>query len=180
MKALCLIIALFSFASVSFTSVATEPALHPELEIFRPFLESHWEGDLTEPGKEQKMIDRSVWSRALNGQAIKTVHSINDGEYGGETMIFWDEKQQKIAYYYFTTAGFYTHGTMNYDKATKAIEALENVENNAQGITQVRSHSVLDQSGTLEVSSEYLQKGQWVKGHSALYKRVPKTEVKFR
>lgn len=175
MKTLCLIVALFSFASAS-----AEPVLQAELEIFRPFLDSHWEGDLTEPGKEKKMIDRSIWSRALNGKAIKTVHSVNDGEYGGETMIFWDQQQKKIAYYYFTTAGFYTHGTMTYDPGTQRIEALENVENNAQGITQVRSSSGLDKSGVLEVSSEYLQNGKWVKGHSALYKRVPHTEVKFR
>jgi hypothetical protein len=174
MKTLCLIVALFSFASA-----AAEPVLQAELEVFRPFLDSHWEGDLTEPGKDKKMIDRSIWSRALNGQAIKTVHSINDGEYGGETMIFWDQKQKKIAYYYFTTAGFYTHGTMTYNAATQSIEALENVENNKQGITQVRSSSVLDEKGMLKVSSEYLQNEKWVKGHSALYKRVPKTEVKF-
>ncbi|EGM78063.1 hypothetical protein Rhein_1480 [Rheinheimera sp. A13L] len=175
MKALCLIIALFSFSLT-----AAEPVLHPELEIFRPFLDSHWEGDLTEPDKEKKMIDRSSWTRALNGQAIKTVHSINDGDYGGESMIFWDQKQQKIAYYYFTTAGFYTHGTMTYNVATKSIEALEKVENNKQGITQVRSSSVLDEQGTLKVSSEYLKDGNWVKGHSATYKRVPQTQVKFR
>jgi hypothetical protein len=163
----------------SFLTSAAEPVLHPQLELFRPFLDSHWQGDLTEPGKEKKTIDRSVWSRTLNGQAIKTIHSVNDGEYGGETMIFWDQKQQKIAYYYFTTAGFYTHGTMSYDEKSKRIEALENVENNAQGITQVRSFSVLNPDGTLQVSSEYLQNGQWVKGHSALYKRLPHTEVKF-
>jgi hypothetical protein len=174
MKAFCLIFALFSF-----TTFAAEPVLHEKLEIFRPFLNSHWEGDLTEPGKDKKMIDRSVWSRALNGQTIKTVHSINDGEYGGETMIFWDQKQGKVAYYYFTTAGFYTHGTMTFNPGTQSIEALENVENNAQGITQVRSYSVLDKSGKLEVSSEYLQNGKWLKGHSAVYKRVPQTEVKF-
>jgi len=172
--------AVFFLLALCFSSFAAEPLLHPQLEIFRPFLDSHWEGDLTEPGKEQKMIDRSIWSRALNGQAIKTVHSINHGDYGGETMIFWDEKQQKIAYYYFTTAGFYTHGTMSYNAANKSIDALENVENNKQGITQVRSTSVLDVKGTLTVSSEYLQHGKWKKGHSALYKRVPTTDVKFR
>jgi hypothetical protein len=107
------------------------------------------------------------------------MHSINDGEYGGETMIFWDQQQKKIAYYYFTTAGFYTHGTMTYKPDTQSIEALEKVENNAQGITQVRSHSVLDPTGMLQISSEYLQNGKWVKGHSATYKRVPQTEVKF-
>lgn len=175
MKLFCFVVALFSFATI-----AAEPPLHPQLEIFRPFLNSHWEGDLTEPGKEKKMIDRSIWRRALNGQAIKTEHSVNDGEYGGETMIFWDQQQKKIAYYYFTTAGFYTHGTMTYNAATKSIEALEMVENNAQGITQVRSHSVLDPKGILKISSEYLQNGKWIKGHSAVYKSVPQTEVKFR
>ncbi|KOO58311.1 hypothetical protein WH43_11190 [Rheinheimera sp. KL1] len=169
----------FIAAVFACTAVAAPPALHPQLEIFRPFLDSHWEGDLTQPGKEKKLIDRSIWSRALNGQAIKTVHSINDGEYGGETMIFWDQKQKKIAYYYFTTAGFYTHGTMTYNPDTKSIEALEKVENNAQGITQVRSHSVLEPTGILQISSEYLQNGEWVKGHSATYKQVPKTEVVF-
>lgn len=175
MKLLCLIAAFFSFASF-----AAEPLLHPELEIFRPFLNSHWEGDLTEPGKDKKMTDRSVWDRTLNGQAIKIRHSMNNGEYGGETMIFWDQKQKKIAYYYFTTAGFYTHGTMSYNSSVQSIEALEQVENNANGITQVRSSSRLDDSGDLEVRSEYLQNGKWIKGHSALYKRVPTTDVKFR
>jgi hypothetical protein len=174
-KTLWFILALFSCSSG-----AAEMVLHPELEIFRPFVDSHWEGDLTEPGKDKKMIDRSSWSRALNGQAIKTMHSINDGDYGGETMIFWDQKQQKIAYYYFTTAGFYTHGTMTYNATTKSIEALEYVENNKQGITQVRSSSVLDDTGVLKVSSEYLQNDKWIKGHSAVYKRVPKTGIKFR
>lgn len=175
MKVVCFIAALLCF-----NLVAAQPALHPELEIFRPFLDSHWEGDLTEPGKEKKMIDRSIWSRALNGQAIKTVHSINHGDYGGETFIFWDKKQKKIAYYYFTTAGFYTHGTMSYNPATKSIDALEQVENNAQGITQVRSKSMLDEQGKLIVSSEYLQNGNWIKGHSAVYRPVPATDVKFR
>jgi hypothetical protein len=174
-KTLWFILALFSCSSG-----AAEMVLHPELEIFRPFVDSHWEGDLTEPGKDKKMIDRSSWSRALNGQAIKTMHSINDGDYGGETMIFWDQKQQKIAYYYFTTAGFYTHGTMTYNATTKSTEALEYVENNKQGITQVRSSSVLDDTGVLKVSSEYLQNDKWIKGHSAVYKRVPKTGIKFR
>lgn len=68
---------------------------------------------------------------------------------------------------------------MTFNPGTQSIEALENVENNAQGITQVRSYSVLDKSGKLEVSSEYLQHGKWLKGHSAVYKRVPQTEVTF-
>ncbi|TMP13435.1 hypothetical protein CWC02_20780, partial [Pseudoalteromonas sp. S2721] len=57
--------------------------------------------------------DGSTWQRALNGTAIKPIHSSNDGEYGGASMIFWDNKNQSVVYYYFTPAGFYTQGSMN-------------------------------------------------------------------
>ncbi|WP_337880472.1 hypothetical protein [Rheinheimera sp.] len=158
---------------------AAEAVLHPKLEVFRPFLGSFWQGDLTEPGKTERMLDKSSWQRVLNGQAIKTVHSVNDGAYGGESMIFWDEKRQSLVFYYFTTAGFYTHGTMSVDAATGAIVALEQVENNQQGITQVRSRSLL-QGDKLTVESEYQKNGEWVKGHSAQYQRTEPSEIIFR
>lgn len=169
--------ALLIFWWCSTTQAAALP-LHPQLEVFRPYLDTYWQGDLTQPGKTEKTIDRSHWSRALNGMAIKTVHSINDGAYGGESMIFWDEAKQSLAYYYFTTAGFYTHGTMEFDADNNRIIARENVENNANGITEVQSSSEL--SGTeLKVRSRYLQHGEWVDGHSADYQRVAAMPIKF-
>ncbi|GHG77385.1 hypothetical protein GCM10010919_32980 [Alishewanella longhuensis] len=157
---------------------ASTPSLHPKLEVFRPYLDTYWQGDLTQPGKTDKTLDRSHWSRALNGMAIKTVHSINDGVYGGESMIFWDEAKQSLAYYYFTTAGFYTHGTMEFDSENKLIIAREKVENNANGITEVQSSSELS-GEVLKVRSRYLQNGQWVEGHSANYQRVGAMPIKF-
>lgn len=158
-----------------------EPDLHPQLEFFRPYLDTYWIGDLSQPGADKPTIDRSHWQRALNGQAIKTVHSINNGEYGGESMIFWDEKQQSVAYYYFTTAGFYTHGTMTFDPATNVLEAYELVENNANGITAVKSSSYFDiEAGTLTTSSQYLQNEQWVTGHSAVYRLAGPQEIIFQ
>lgn len=152
--------------------------LHPKLEVFRPYLDTYWQGDLTQPGKTEKTIDRSHWSRALNGMAIKTVHSINDGAYGGESMIFWDEAKQSLAYYYFTTAGFYTHGTMEFDSTNNRIIARETVENNANGITEVQSSSELN-GDELKVRSRYLQNGNWVDGHSANYQRSAAMPIKF-
>lgn len=154
--------------------------LHTKLEPFRPYLNQHWQGDLTQPGKTEKVIDRSLWSRALNGQAIKTVHSINNGEYGGESFIFWDEKKQSLAYYYFTTAGFYTHGTMEFNVQSGEIVALEKVENNQNGITQVKSFSRILPDGTLQTKSSYLQNGNWVEGHSATYQPVAAQPIRFK
>lgn len=166
---------------LSTATFATEQGgLHPKLEPLRPYLNQHWQGDLTQPGKAEKVIDRSLWSRALNGQAIKTVHSINDGQYGGESFIFWDESKQSLAYYYFTTAGFYTHGTMEFNTQSGEIVALENVENNQNGITQVKSFSRIMPDGTLETKSSYLQNGNWVDGHSATYKPVAQQQIMFK
>ena len=164
----------------SLINAAEQLPLHPKLEPLRPFLNQHWQGDLTQPGKAEKVIDRSLWSRALNGQAVKTVHSINDGQYGGESFIFWDESKQSLAYYYFTTAGFYTHGTMEFNAQSGEIVALENVENNQNGITQVKSFSRIMPDGTLQTKSSYLQNGNWVDGHSATYKPVAAQPIRFK
>jgi len=164
---------------LTFHSLAETDSLHPKLEPFRPYINTYWIGDLTEPGKSEKTIDKSHWSRALNGQAIKVVHSVNNGLYGGESLIFWDEKLQSLSYYYFTTAGFYTHGQMQIDAKTGAIVATEQVENNQQGITQVKSRSLLS-GDSLSVQSDYEKQGQWVKGHSASYRRVNHIEIIFQ
>lgn len=160
------------------TPVSDQQTLAPELAQFKPFLGIVWQADMGEQ-KGKKQIDRAFWQRALNGQAIKTIHSINDGEYGGESMIFWDKKKKSLAYYYFTTAGFYTHGTMSFDAKKQVLTAEEQVENNANGITAVRSKSLL-KAKSLTVTSEYLQHGKWVPGHAAVYHPTKDSQVVFQ
>lgn len=152
--------------------------LSAELEPLRPFLATTWRGSLSESQGKQS-IDVAQWRRALNGTAINIVHSVNNGEYGGETMLFWDKEQQSLIYYYFTTAGFYTQGTMKYDAATKRLIAEEVVKGNVDGITKVRSISKIE-DGKLITSAEYLQKGSWVKGHSAVYLEDKNATIQFK
>lgn len=159
-------------------SAAQQLSLSAELEPLRPYIGKTWRGQLSQPGQPE-MVDISRWERALNGTAIKISHSVNQGEYGGETILFYDKKQQSLAYYYFTTAGFYTHGTMSIDPKTQVLTAEETVENNANGITKVRSTSRLSAT-TLTTSSEYLQQGKWVAGHSAVYQQAPDAQVVFK
>jgi hypothetical protein len=157
---------------------AAPDSLSSGLEPLRPYLGKTWRGLLSAPGQPEK-IDISHWERALNGTAVKIRHSVNQGEYGGETMVFVDQKTKQLTYYYFTTAGFYTHGTMQFDAQTGQLQAEEQVENNKNGITKVRSLSTLS-AGTLQTRSEYLQNGQWVKGHSATYTEAPQAKVEFK
>ena len=74
-------------------------------------LEKTWRGAFKDSKPEKPTIDVQKWERALNGQAVRLLHSINDGVYGGETIFIWDEKKQTITYHYFTTAGYMTEGT---------------------------------------------------------------------
>ncbi|MDQ9090391.1 hypothetical protein RC083_02150 [Pseudoalteromonas haloplanktis] len=147
-----------------------------ELAVFKPYLGT-WQADFkVEPGKPP-IQDVSVWERALNGKAIRTSHSINEGVYGGESMIFWDSKEQSIVFYYFTTAGFYTKGTMNVLSPTKFV-AYETVTGSKEGITKVRSTSEYKDDKFIVLTS-YLKKGEWTKPEERIYIRSEK-EVKFK
>lgn len=181
MRFISALLMLLTLCAVMFELEAAEQPspLAPELEVFRPFLDKVWRGELQTQHQGKTNIDYSLWQRALNGQAIKVIHSVNHGEYGGESIIFWDKSNKSLAYYYFTTAGFYTHGTMQYDATTGELTAEEKVENNANGITMVRSVSLL-KDHQLHTSSEYLQKGQWVKGHAATYTESKDGQVIFK
>lgn len=175
MRLLVLGLALALLAS---PGLADPPALHPELAEFEPFLGKTFRGDLTEPGTGRMSTDIQHWERVLNGQAIRIMHSVNDGEYGGESLLFWDGNASSLVYYYFTTAGFYTHGTMKIEG--NEWSAHEFVEGAADGTTEVRSFGTLGEGGALHTRSEYLKDGAWQPGHSAVYHEDPRAEVKFK
>ena len=117
-------------------------------------------------------------AKTLNGKAVRVLHSINDGVYGGESIIVWDEKKKSLVYYYFTTAGFYTTGTMTLSDGKYASHEV--VAGSAEGITEVRAMGELRADGTMHSKSEYLKEGKWVPGHEVTYKEDAKAEVVFK
>ncbi len=174
-----LLLAMF-FVSLTMSALQAQDAgtLDPRLEAFRPLIGKTWRGVLGEPGAKEPMIDVSRYERVLNGTAVRSIHSLNDGVYGGESIIFWDKKKESLVFYYFTTAGFYTTGTMTTDG--QSYTAHEVVTGNENGITEVKSTASLDADGKLRTSSQYLKNGEWVPGHSAVYEEDNTAEVKFR
>ena len=153
-KAIFLVLCLSTFnsyASDTFTN------LDKELAVFKPYLGT-WQADFKVPEGAKKIQDVGRWERALNGKAIHTKHSINEGEY-------------------FTTAGFYTKGTMKVLSPTQFV-AYEDVTGSQDGITKVKSMSELKDDKFL-VSTSYLKKGEWTKPEQRIYTRSTKT-VKFK
>ena len=150
--------------------------LAKELQVFAPYLGT-WQADFEVEKDKPAIQDVSKWERALNGMAIRTSHSINEGVYGGESMIFWDSKEQSLVFYYFTTAGFYTKGTMSVLSQSKFV-AYETVTGSKEGITKVKSTSEY-KDDKFTVLTSYLKKGEWTKPEQRVYTRSNK-KVKFK
>lgn len=155
-----------------------KPSLDEHLEPFRPFIGRTWKGHFKSSTPEKPRVDVSRWERALNGKAVRVLHSINDGAYGGESIIMWDQKKQSLVFYYFTTAGFHTTGTMTFKDGK--IVSHEVVSGAAEGVTEVRAIGEIRADGTMVSKSEYLKDGKWVPGHEVTYKEDPKAEVVFK
>jgi len=148
------------------------------LEPFRPLLGKTWRGEFKKSTPEKPLVDIARWERALNGKAVRILHSVNNGSYGGETIIQWDAGKKQIIYHYFTTAGFYTTGTMTH--ADGKFTSHEKVLGDTSGVTEVRATNELRPDGTLFSKAEYLKNGEWTHGREVLYKEDPNAEVKFR
>ncbi len=173
-----LLVFLASLTMLLPANAAEKGRLNEHLEPFRPFLGKTWRGELKEPGSDKARTDVSRWERALNGEAIRNLHSVDDGAYGGETIIIWDAAQKKLIYFYFTTAGFRTTGSFTIDGGKFVAEEV--VAGDAQGVTKVRSTAEIRADGTLVNKSEYFKAGKWVPGHEQVYREDSSAEVKFR
>jgi hypothetical protein len=64
------------------------------LAPLQPLVGKTWRGELSPPGAAKPVVDVSRFELALNGRAVRSLHSINDGEYGGETLFVWDDEKR--------------------------------------------------------------------------------------
>ena len=152
-------------------------ALDPNLEPLQPWLGKTWKSEAAEPADKPK-IDVARWERALNGKAVRILHSINKGEYGGETIVTWDKSQNSIVYHYFTTAGFMTTGTMKSEGGK--VLTHEKVTGNTGGVTEVRGIAEITPDGTFRMKTEYLKDGKWQPGRDATYREDSTATVVFK
>ncbi len=164
--------------SINLAADAEELPLTKELTPLKPFIGKTWRGEFSHSTQENPAVDISRWERTLNGQAVRILHSLNQGEYVGETIVFWDKYKQSLVYYYFTSAGFHTNGTFTFED--NQFTAHEMVTGNSNGITEVRSTGKLISPGKWQNQASYLKDGKWVDGHSATYVEDPNAVVVFR
>jgi hypothetical protein len=166
------------FACAASLAAADKPSLDPRLEPLRPLLEKTWKGAFKHSTPEKPVVDVARWERALNGKAVRILHSVNDGAYGGESLVTWDEAKQSVVYYYFTTAGFMTTGTMIFKDGK--VNTHEVVQGKSDGVTEVRGTSELRADGTLALKTEHLKNGEWSTGREVVYREDPTARVVFK
>jgi hypothetical protein len=161
------------FLAVS-RSLAAEPQLDEHLAPLAPFVGKTWRGEFKNSTKEKPMFDVSRWDVALQGKAVRTRHSVNDGVYGGETLIMWDPAKKSLVAFYFTTAGFFTESTFEFKEGK--LYTREKVRGQQPGVTEVEAVTQLT-DGKLHVKSRYLKNGDWVDGHEITYVEAPDAKV---
>ena len=148
------------------------------LKPFEPYIGKTFKGEFAHSTKESPVFDISFWERILNGMAIKITHSVNDGEYGGISIITWDENKNSLVSSYFTTAGFTTNALMHFEDGK--LISLEDVTGNENGITKVKAIIQFLENGDLQNSSKYLMNNEWVDGHTIYYKETPDAKIVFK
>ena len=178
MKKLFTVLLLILCISCQHTADNINTQLSEHLKPFEPYIGKTYKGEFANSTTEKPIYDISHWERALNGNAIRIIHSVNNGEYGGESIIMWDADKDSIASWYFTTAGFYTQATLHFED--EKLISIEDVTGNENGITQVKAIITLLPDGELVNSSKYFMNGSWVDGHKIHYKEAPDAKVVFK
>ena len=171
------------FLAAALVTLALPAGARPvELDVhlapLKPLVGKTWRGVFPNSKPDKPVIDVSRFEVALNGKAVRNLHSINDGEYGGETLMVWDKEKEGIVYYYFTTAGFYTTGTIRPEEG--GFTSHEVVNGDADGVAEVRATFRVLPDGRLHSHSEYLKQGKWVEGRDMHYVEAPDAKVKFK
>ncbi|MBK8164943.1 MAG: hypothetical protein IPK64_03145 [bacterium] len=165
---------LLSIATVAITAAGE---LDPRLAPLAPYVDRTFTAHMGPPGNVAATVDVQRWETILGGKAVRITHSMNGGDYGGESLIMWDVATESIRYWYVTTADFHTVGTMS--AAGDSLVTLEEVVGNAGGITRVEGVWRRTTDG-LSVTSRMEAADQWQPRRVQAYVETPDAVPTFR
>lgn len=121
-----------------------------------PLIGRTWRGtNITQEGVE----DVVRWEWAVGGHAVRAVHAVNGGVYGGETLVFADRDTGRLIFHYFTSGGFHTTGEIvpAADGSLEIAEAVHGVD----GLESLRSTMRINADGTYETRGLVERDGAW-------------------
>ena len=144
--------------------------LSDHLTGLKPFIGNTYKGNFINSTIENPMIDVLSFERALNGNAVKVIHSVNNGEFGGETIVMWNPEKEGLQSWYFTSAGSLTMQNVQIKKDT--FISIEDVSGNQNGITKVKTIIEVLHGNQIQKRTKYLINNLWKDGNEIIYKKV--------
>ena len=164
-------------ALIVLTQTKSEPPLSDHLIEMKPFIGNTYKGDFINSTKENPMFDVLSFERALNGNAVKVIHSVNNGEFVGETMVMWNPEKGGLQSWYFTSAGSLTIQNVQIKKDT--FISIENVERNQNGITKVKTIIEVLHGDQIKKRTKYLMNNLWKDGSEIIYNKINDLKLMF-
>lgn len=122
-----------------------------------PLIGRTWRGTGIGPDAVEDVVR---WEWAVGGHAVRAVHAVNGGAYGGETLVFADEDSGDLIFHYFTSGGFHTTGTIR-PEADGSL-AIEETVHGLDGIESLRSVVRVADDGTYTSRGLVERDGAWV------------------
>ena len=141
---------------------------------FAPMVGKTWRGTGTGAAKVE---DVQRWEWAVGGHAIRVVHAVNGGVYGGETLIFRDKDSEKFIFHYFTTGGFHSTGTIT-PVGPGEYDTEETVHGSAQ-VESLRATGRLGADGVYRVRALRPEGEKWVESGGFDYREDPAAVVRL-
>ena len=145
---------------------------------FENFIDKKFKGEFYNSTKENPLIDVIYFERILNGNAISISHSVNNGVYGGKSIIVWNSKNLKLESYYFSTGGEMIQSHVSTEK--NEIVMVEDFSKNDNGIQKVKKIYRLGKDGILEYQIKYFMNNIWVNSHDMEYNESKSAEIIFQ
>ena len=101
---------------------------------------------------------------------------LNDGAYGGRTIVFYDEGAQAYVFHYFTTAGFHSTGT--FELRDDGFDSIEHVAGH-ESVAEIRGRVTIG-DGVFTAKNVTINKdGTTQESEPAIYREVSERPVLF-
>lgn len=158
----------FAFASLGVAAAEDKPAAYEPMAFFAKLAGKAWRGEGTGPDGKP-VVDIARYEMILGGRAFQSTHRLENGSYGGRTIIFYDEGAKKHIFHYFTTAGFHTTGEIT--PTDTGFTAVEKVEGHPEFV-EVRSEAFIE-AGVMRIETSHVTKdGESTQGDGLVYREI--------
>lgn len=162
---------LFSIMPIAFAHAELakeENETYEPMAVFANLAGKTWRGEGTAPNG-MAIVDIAKHDFIMDGRAFQSVHRLENADYGGKTVFFYDEGAEQYIFHYFTTAGFHTTGVI--EPTELGFKAIEKVQNH-DVYDEVRSEVFVEDGKMRVVSSHVDKEGNSNEGEEMIYVEI--------